>query len=88
MLIQVTPKDSRLTFFSRKQCLFCAKRFQTVEGVRGHMRDKKHVRLVFEPPAVFRGNPLFDEAIRLANEDGYQVRVVFPKSKDYFPIQD
>ena len=55
----------------RKQCLYCARRFQTVEGVRGHMRDSNHVKIKFEPPAVFRGNPLFDEALRMANEDGF-----------------
>ena len=56
----------------RKQCLFCQKRFLTLEGVRGHMRDAGHVRVRFEPPAVFRGNPLFDEAIARANADGYE----------------
>ena len=67
----------------RKQCLFCQKRFLTLEGVRGHMRDAGHVRVRFEPPAVFRGNPLFDEAIARANADGYE-----PEYSEFYDFGD
>ena len=67
----------------RRQCLFCRRRFATLEGVRGHMRDAGHVRVRFEPPAVFRGNPLFDEAIARANADGYR-----PEYSEFYDFGD
>ena len=67
----------------RRQCLFCRRRFATLEGVRGHMRDAGHVRVRFEPPAVFRGNPLFDEAIARANADGYR-----PEYAEFYDFGD
>ena len=67
----------------RRQCAFCHRRFATLEGVRGHMRDAGHVRVRFEPPAVFRGNPLFDEAVARANADGYQ-----PEYAEFYDFGD
>ena len=67
----------------RRQCLFCRRRFATLEGVRGHMRDAGHVRVRFEPPAVFRGDPLFDEAIARANADGYR-----PEYSEFYDFGD
>ena len=32
-----------------------ARKFSTLEGVRGHMRDAGHVKIKFEPASVYRG---------------------------------
>ena len=37
-----------------RACVWCERKFTTLEGVRGHMRDKQHVKIKFEPP-VARG---------------------------------
>jgi hypothetical protein len=35
--------------YRERRCVFCDRVFGTLEGVRGHMRDKQHVRIKFEP---------------------------------------
>ena len=40
--------------YRRRACVWCERKFTTLEGVRGHMRDKQHVKIKFEPP-VARG---------------------------------
>ena len=51
--------------YRRRQCVWCSRKFSTLEGVRGHMRDAGHVKIKFEPPAVYRGNPLFADVPEL-----------------------
>jgi hypothetical protein len=45
-----------------RRCVFCDRKFTTLEAVRGHMRDAGHVKIRYDPPAVFRANPTFDAA--------------------------
>ena len=54
----------------RRQCLFCRRRFATLEGVRGHMRDAGHVRVRFEPPAVFGVTPCLTRPSRARTRTG------------------
>ncbi len=39
-----------------RQCVFCGRKFGSLEGVRGHMRDKGHAKIRFEPPEVFKAS--------------------------------
>ena len=36
--------------------MFCGRKFGSLEGVRGHMRDKGHAKIRFEPPEVFKAS--------------------------------
>ena len=51
--------------YRRRQCVWCSRKFSTLEGVRGHMRDAGHVKIKFEPASVYRGNPLFSDVPEL-----------------------
>ena len=42
--------------YRRRQCIFCGRKFGSVEGVRGHMRDKGHAKVRFEPPEVVKAS--------------------------------
>ena len=45
--------------------MWCSRKFSTLEGVRGHMRDAGHVKIKFEPASVYRGDPLFSNVPEL-----------------------
>ena len=51
--------------YRRRQCVWCSRKFSTLEGVRGHMRDAGHVKIKFEPASVYRGDPLFSNVPEL-----------------------
>jgi hypothetical protein len=59
--------------YRKRACVWCERKFTTLEGVRGHMRDKQHVKIKYEPPVVYRmrNATAFDPKAVFAADDGY-----------------